>query len=246
VTALVLQARLDSSRLSQKSLLPLGGKPLILRVMEAFHFYETIGMYELSGSPWDVKILACPIESVSSFALLAEQAGFIIIPGPNDDVLGRYCNAIRYSGAERIIRATGDNPFVFVDAAVALNDEAQALGADYAAYSGLPYGAGIESVASEALLRAEREAQEPPEREHVCPYLYGHPEIFHLHRPLTPREWQGTDLRITVDTQEDYEKAVALYEQLSSLPAGRRSLGENIIAAARQILKKDALPVPMP
>jgi spore coat polysaccharide biosynthesis protein SpsF len=220
VTALVLQARLDSSRLSDKALLPLGDRPIVFRVMEALAFLLC-----------DIKILACPEDSVSAFALLAEEAGFVLVPGPKEDVLARYCLAIRKSGADRVVRATADNPFVFVDAAAAINREAIELGADYAGYSGLPYGAGVESVASEALLRAEREAQAPDEREHVCPYLYRHPEIFRLHRPLAPRSWQGPEYRITVDTKEDYDHAKSLYGCLSSMPPGERNFGKNVISA---------------
>jgi len=192
-------------------------------------------MEALSFLKCDQRILACPDDSVSSFAPLAEEAGFTLIPGSKDDVLARYCHVIRKTGVERIIRATGDNPFVFVDAAAALNGEAVILGADYAGYSGLPYGAGVESVASEALLRAEQEARSPMEREHVCPYLYGHPEFFRLHRPLAPVVWQGPDLRITVDTPEDYENAAVLYEHLLSLLPEKRGLGEEIIRTSRRI-----------
>jgi len=219
MTALILQARLDSSRLSGKALLPLGDKPIVYRVMEA-----------LALLPCEKKILACPEDSVSAFAPLAEEAGFILVPGPKEDVLARYCLAIRGSGADRVIRATADNPFVFVDAAIAIANEAETLGADYAGYSGLPVGAGVESVASEALLRAEKEAQAPDEREHVCPYLYRHPELFRLHRPLAPKRWQGLERRITVDTREDYERAQLLYKRLSSLPLKKRNMGENIIS----------------
>jgi len=233
MTALVLQARLDSSRLPRKALLPLGGRPLIFRVMEALSFIACEAM-----------ILACPEDSVSSFAPLADEAGFVLVSGPKDDVLARYCLAIRHCGAERIIRATGDNPFVFTDAAVALNREAAALGADYAGYSGLPYGAGVESVASEALLRAEREAVSPAEREHVCPYLYNHPELFRLHRPLAPRCWQGPDIRVTVDTREDHERTVVLYEKLLSLPQEQRNLGKNVIAASTRLFAGDAGTLP--
>jgi spore coat polysaccharide biosynthesis protein SpsF len=179
----------------------------------------------------ETKILACPESDTPAFAPLAEEAGFSLVPGSADDVLARYCLAIRRSGAERIIRATGDNPFVFVDAARTLHDEAVALGADYSGYSGLPHGAGVEAVASEALLRAEREAKLPAEREHVCPYLYNHPELFRLHRPLAPARWQGPELRVTVDTHEDYEQAETLYERLRALPPEERNFGENVIRA---------------
>ena len=222
MTALILQARLDSSRLPRKALLPLGGRPLIFRVMEA-----------LSAIPSEAKILACPEDSVSAFAPLADEAGFSVVCGPKEDVLARYCLAIRQSGADRVIRATGDNPFVFADAAWALNLEAVDLSAGYAAYSGLPLGAGIESFASEALFRAESEASAAAEREHVCPYLYGHPERFLLHRPLAPSRWRAPELRLTVDTPEDYERATALYERLLSLPLEERNRGESVITACR-------------
>ena len=222
MTALVLQARIDSSRLPGKSLLPLGGRPLVFRVMEALSFLPT-----------DKKILACPEDTASSFAQLAEEAGFSLLPGPKEDVLARYCLAIRSSGADRIIRATADNPFVFVDAAAALNSEAEELAADYACYFGIPYGAGVESVASEALSRAEKEAKDPAEREHVCLYLYRHHELFRLHRPLAPNRWQGPEISLTVDTADDYERAQLLFERLSSLSREERNLGRNVIASYR-------------
>jgi spore coat polysaccharide biosynthesis protein SpsF len=227
MTALVLQARLESSRLPGKSLLPLGGRPMVFCVMEA-----------LSSCPWEKKILACPVDCIGPFAPLAEEAGFALLPGPSDDVLARYCIAVRSSGADRIVRATADNPFVFTDAAIAINAEAERAGADYAAYRGLPYGAGVESVASEALLQAEREALDPAEREHVCPYLYNHPELFKIHRLLAPVIWMSPGLKITVDTAEDYERAQLLHEALLSLPPGERNLGENIIAACKNIFTK--------
>ena len=222
MTALILQARLDSTRLIGKCMLPLGGRALIFRAMEA-----------LSNVNCDVKVLACPEDCIEPFGPLVEEVGFELVPGPKEDVLERYCVAIRRFNADRIIRATGDNPFVFGDAAETLNEEAAALGADYSGYSGLPYGAGVESVNSEALLRAEREAQSSYERENVCPYLYGHPELFRLHRPFAPRIWQGTTMRVTVDTEEDYKRATILFNALSDLSPKERSRGERVISAYR-------------
>jgi spore coat polysaccharide biosynthesis protein SpsF len=136
---------------------------------------------------------------------------------------------------DRVIRATGDNPFVFADAAFTINHEAYSLNADYAGYAGLPYGAGVESVAAEALLRAEKEAASNAEREHVCPYLYNHPDRFRLHRPLAPLIWQAPDMRVTIDTQEDYEKALKAYRALSYAERDRRFTGACIIAAYRAV-----------
>ncbi|MDR2184420.1 MAG: NTP transferase domain-containing protein [Treponema sp.] len=223
MTALVLQARLDSARLPQKALLPLGGEPLILRVMEAL------------GGIWDLHILACPEDCVSAFKGLAQRAGYELVPGAKEDVLNRYCTVIRRFGIDRVVRATGDNPFVFADAAEALDREGEVLGADYAGYAALPCGAGVEAVSAAALLRAEREAAAPAEREHVCPYLYGHPERFLLHRPLAPRIWQGPSLRLTVDTAEDYDRARALYRSLEREEGAGPRRGKTVIEAYRRL-----------
>jgi spore coat polysaccharide biosynthesis protein SpsF len=186
-------------------------------------------MEALNTIPAHLRILACSEDAAAAFAPLAGEAGFELFAGPKDDVLARYCLAIeRFPNLQsgRVIRATGDNPFVFADAAAAVNAESLALGADYAGYSGLPYGAGVESVSAAALLRAGKEAATPFEREHVCPYLYSHPENFLLHRPLAPLRWQRA-IRLTVDTKEDYERAQILYAALDkSVDAGTLSAEE--------------------
>jgi len=224
--AIILQARVDSSRLPGKALLPLGGKPMILRVMEA-----------LDRIPAELRLLACAEDSESAFAELAAEAGFTLFAGPKEDVLGRFCLSMRNFGIRHLIRATGDNPFVFSDAAYSITTEALTLNADYAGYGGLPLGAGVEYVLAKSLLRAGDEASSQYDREHVCPYLYTHPEKFLLHRPLAPQHWQHPELRLTVDTRQDYEQAQALYAALDSmektgkLSEGERYKGEVIINA---------------
>ena len=70
---------------------------------------------------------------------------------------------------------------------------------------------GVELIAAEALLRAEAEAREAFEREHVCPYLYNHPELFAIDRPEAPAEYRLPGARVTVDTAADYEAVVRIY-----------------------------------
>lgn len=56
MTALILQGRLDSTRLPNKALLPLGDVPMILRAMEAL---KTVAA--------DIHILACPEDCLAAF-----------------------------------------------------------------------------------------------------------------------------------------------------------------------------------
>jgi spore coat polysaccharide biosynthesis protein SpsF len=198
---------------------------MLFRVMEA-----------LNRVPAELRILACPEDSLNAFKAPAEEAGFEIFAGSKENVLSRYCGVIRKFKLDRVIRATADNPFVFTDAAEEINREALELEADYAGYTALPHGAGVESVKSEALLRAERDARRQSDLEHVCPYLYTHPDFFLLHRPLAPRSWQGPALQITVDTPDDLERAEKLYALLSALyPGPERYRGAEIIRSCQKI-----------
>lgn len=219
-----MQARLDSSRLPGKATLPLGGKPIVSRVMEA-----------LNQVPADLRILACPEDSVSSLSRPALDAGFEVFAGPKEDVLERFVLAIKKYNLSRVIRATADNPFVFADAAFAINAESAALGADYAGYAGLPLGAGVEAVSAAALLRAGEKAASLFDREHVCPYLYSHPEVFKIHRPLSPVRWQADNIRLTIDTPEDYDRASRIYASLKDEPF--RYHGPAIIRAYKELFQ---------
>ena len=215
MTAIVLQARIDSTRLPGKALLNIEDKPILFHVMEALNHVKA-----------DDRILACSEDSLSAFEPIAAECGFKIFAGPKEDVLERYCQVIRKYSINRVIRATGDNPFVFADAAEAINSEAVSLNADYAGYLNLPYGAGVESVAASALLLAAKDAN-TFEREHVCPYLYNNPEKFKVHRPEAPEQWRFPDIRLTIDTQVDFERAKDLYNLLKNVP--QRYNGDIII-----------------
>jgi spore coat polysaccharide biosynthesis protein SpsF len=201
--AIVLQARLGSTRLPGKALLPLGGSTLVEQAMSRLALVSA-----------DLRVLATDEASARALSPAAERRGFQLLVGPAEDVLARYCLAIRRFKPDLVLRATGDNPLVSFDLAKLLIERRAEVYADYAGYLGMPSGMGVELVASEALLRAEVEAREAAEREHVCPYLYNHPELFRIDRPDAPREYLAPEARVTVDTAADYEAMLRLFGAL--------------------------------
>jgi len=151
--------------------------------------------------------------------------GYLTFAGPKDDVLLRFRLAAERHGVDTIIRATGDNPLVSYELADALSERACETNADYAGYTGMPVGFGVEVIRFEALAAADALATSPYDREHVCPYLYGHPERFNVDRPACPATHAMPDARVTVDTGADYERVSRMFGDLGPDPTDADVLG---------------------
>jgi len=234
MTSVILQARLDSTRLPRKALLDLSGKPVVVRVMES-----------LARVGADAYILACDEASGPELAPLADSCGFRCVTGPKEDVLARYCKAVTETGTTTVIRATGDNPFVFADAAAEslkrFNElQAGSNPADYFTFTGMPHGGGVEVISGKRLLEAAALTDSPYDREHVGPALYNHADRFTCVREPAPAQWNHPNARITIDTAEDYERASAwaryLCERGKALPSESADVLSAWDYAARPIL----------
>jgi spore coat polysaccharide biosynthesis protein SpsF len=75
-------------------------------------------------------------------------------------------------------------------------------------------GVFAEWCAGDALRRAHREAMSAADREHVTPYLYAHPELFNVRLIPLPLELEREDLRLWIDSEEDWEHAQAVVDSL--------------------------------
>lgn len=204
----IVQARVSSSRLPGKVLRPLMGRAMILCEME-----------RLSRSTCIDKIVLATSEDESDDPLVetARSAGYAVFRGSLNDVLGRYYACAKASGAEHIVRITGDCPLI--DPAVVDEVIARHLGEgnDYTSNTlgeaTYPDGLDTEVMRFAALERAHTEAWLPSEREHVTQYIVKHPELFKEGGLRFPGESLG-HLRWTVDEPEDFLFVKSLYERL--------------------------------
>lgn len=189
-----VQARLASTRLPRKALAPLGGAPILEHVLRTCRRIDA-----------DVYALLTDSDSEEAFLPIAHACGFELFVGDPDDVLSRYVHAAERFDVTTAVRATGDNPFVsarMADRIVRLHLDASA---DYSRFDGLPLGTGVEVVQAGALKVAASTSDDPYDREHVTPYLYCHPEAFHLNIVPAKREYRSTE-SVTIDTPEDLER----------------------------------------
>jgi cytidylyltransferase domain protein len=226
--AVIVQARLNSSRLPRKALRTLCGKPILAYTLDA-----------MRQIPAERYILACDHASRAAFTPIAEQFRYTLISGSESDVLDRFCTVIRQFEASLrpiriIIRATADNPFLFTDAAEAsLKRFIELKEPDYFTYTGLPHGSGIEIIKAKSLLTAEQLTKEPYDREHVGPALYRHTDTFICVTETAPLQWYAPHLRTTVDTQEDFARAELMMQYLHQAKAPMPPVSSAILRACR-------------
>jgi spore coat polysaccharide biosynthesis protein SpsF len=200
---IVLQARVGSQRLPGKVLAPVGGQPLLaycIRRLQA----AAIG---------PVIVATTSLCEDRALLTLAGELGADVHTGPVDDVLARFAGALADRPHPWIIRATGDNPFVDIDAPGRVL-KALLSGADYAVEEALPLGAAVEGIRRDVLLQAQQEASTVYDREHVTPWVRRASGVVRV-TPAAPSLVRAPDLRFTVDTPDD----LAFARRLADLAA---------------------------
>ena len=204
----IIQARMNSTRLPGKVLLPLplDGPTTVLGHVVARARQLAIGQ--------PVVVATTTLAGDDALVAAAQALSVPVFRGEAGDVLGRFGGALAAHEADVIVRVTADNPAIdpaFMRAAVAHH---LATEADYTLTTGLPLGTNIEVINAPVLRRAVAEATRPEEREHVTPYLRRHPELFRLETLPLAVPPAVAELRLTLDYPSDYAMLSLLFSQL--------------------------------
>lgn len=101
-TVVAIQARLGSSRLPNKALVDLGGKPLIVQMLRRLKSIRGI----------HTVVVACPPQDAEKFRMATGEWPII---GPEEDVLTRILNVAKTFDADRIVRVGADCPLAPAD-----------------------------------------------------------------------------------------------------------------------------------
>ena len=204
VTA-IIQARMQSKRLPGKAMLDLGGKPLLYHVIERAQLIEGV----------DTVVVAVPWEE-GNFPLidLAKSMNAEVFTGSMENVLERFYFACMEFQGDYYLRITGDNPFIDIDYASMVLDISIESSSDLCALSNLPLGTAVEVIKKRAIEKSFHFAEKAYHREHVTTYIKEHPELFKIERPSANIFNVIENLRLTVDTPDDYKLASLLYDNL--------------------------------
>jgi spore coat polysaccharide biosynthesis protein SpsF len=202
----ILQARYNSTRLPGKALEVVAGRTILEHCLR--RLIKAGVARVVLATTWE------PEDDV--LAVMARRLGVGVYRGESADVLARFANAARFFALDPVLRATGDNPAVDVQAPGRVLAALRTAGADYVMESGLPCGAAVEGMTADALERAEILAQDAYDREHVTPIIRSNPDIFSVVEVSAPPSLTRPELRLTIDTREDLERVRELFFRTQS------------------------------
>lgn len=205
----ILQARTSSSRLPNKVLLPILGRPMLAQQLARVSRAKLI----------DEVIVATSYDSSDDgIEALCVELGLPCYRGELDDVLSRFYFASKLIKSDLIVRLTGDCPLTdpsLIDDVIEFHING---GFDYSS-NGLnptfPDGLDVEIFKTKILEQVYSEATLPSEREHVTLYINNHKELFKL--GSFEQAIDMSDMRWTVDEKEDFEFVSIVYNNLFHL-----------------------------
>ncbi len=207
----VIQARMSSTRLPGKVMLPVAGRPLLVRMVERVQMARTVGTV----------VVATSTDSADDpIAALCEEIGFHCFRGHPTDLLDRhYRTGVAYS-ADAVVKIPSDCPLIdptVIDRVIGtyLADPTSAEFVSNLHPATYPDGNDVEVMTMPALATAWREAEREFEREHTTPFFWEQPERF---RQLNVFWETGLDYskshRWTIDYDADYRFISAVYHAL--------------------------------
>lgn len=200
---------MGSTRLSGKIILPLAGKPLLLRMIDRVNASELKGTLVVAAStdPEDDIIEdICNNEDIPVFR------------GSVNDLLERHYKAALLYNPDAVVKIPSDCPLIdpeIIDKVISFyinNDFDYVSNLHPATY---PDGNDVEIMSFTALSKANRNAIRTLEREHTTPYFWENPHLFKIGNVT----WEsGLDLsmthRFTIDYAEDYLFIRTIYNEL--------------------------------
>lgn len=192
----IVQARMGSSRLPGKVLLPIGEQSLIALLLERVSLAQGITQIVLATTERNID---------DPLAKHVQQLGYQVVRGSENDVLARYIKALDETGADVALRITGDCPLIMPELLSAALEEFLSSGVDYLSNvnpPSYPDGFDLEVFSAAALRKAAAETTEPFDREHVTPYLR---RSDHFKRANIEGARDLSHLRLTVDEPADLE-----------------------------------------
>lgn len=216
-----IEARLGSSRLPRKVIKPLLGEPMLARIIERAQRSKRLD---------EIVVATTVCEEDVAVAELAKRCGVTSYRGSEHDILDRLAGVLKQTGADIQVSLTGDNPFVDPTLIDDMVDCLLEGGVDYVASTHMqharnwgemrsfPTGISVQVVRAPLVLAAAGEVTDPAIRELGLYAIYDDERGRFLRHAFSAtgkyKDWCHPELRMTVDTPEDFQVAERIYSVL--------------------------------
>jgi len=204
-----IEARMTSTRLPGKVLLPILGQPALAHMIRRVQHAKYID---------SIIVATTRNQTDDPIATLCQDLQVGCYRGSEDNVLERVYLACKAEHIDYLCKLTGDCPLI--DPLIIDRVITEHLNGDYD-YSStgiqectFPIGFDTEVMSFKTLETTYQATTDPIDQTHVTCYIYHHPRYFKLHEVMAPAAIQGRHFRLTLDTPEDYQLICEIYAAL--------------------------------
>ena len=194
-----IEARMTSSRLPGKVMLPAKSKPMLEHLVDRLRRATSV----------EEIVLATTINSSDDVLVdFARRQQIGVFRGSEDDVMSRVIGAAESARADVVVEITGDCPIIdfrIVEQMVRMFLANPCEYCSNALVRSYPIGMDTQVLRLETLQRSFVMTSDPLDREHVTRHIRMNPEKFvHLHL-VAPPDLHWPKLGLTLDERADYE-----------------------------------------
>lgn len=206
--AVIIQARMGSTRLPGKVMKKIKDETVLSHVIERVRKAKTID---------EIIIATTTLEQDQSIVNQGLQSNIKVFRGSETDVLSRYYLAAKENNVDIIIRITSDCPLIDPNIIDELVEHYQNSNYDIVTNAGndisnrtYPRGLDTEVFSFEMLEAGYENATKDYQREHVTPYIYENAKSIYYYK----NAHNFSEYRWTLDTEEDFQLIKEIYDVL--------------------------------
>lgn len=209
-----IQARMSSTRLSNKVMKKVLGKELLLHMVNRVKRAKTVD---------EIVVITSTNSKDKAITDLCLKNNIKYFQGKENDLLDRHYQAAKIYKADFVVKIGADCPLTdpkVIDEVINLwleNQDKFDYVSNYHAPT-FPDGLDVEGCSFSVLETAWREAKKPYEREHTTPFIWDNPQRFRVGNITNPLGNMFLTHRWTIDYQEDFLFLKRVFEELENKP----------------------------
>jgi len=202
---ILVAARLKSRRLNKKIIKKILGKEILHHLIDR--------LKSIQSNP---EIIVCTSTNKQDKPInkLCEKIDVKCFSGSEDDVMGRFINALCYFNInpDNIVRITADNCLIaheLIDQAIGLHNRKKA---DVTLMKNLPLGMSSEIINYKYFKKLYKNVEDPKSSEYMT-WMLDRPDLCKI-QTIKPSAYKRPQYRLTCDTPEDLKLIKIVYKKL--------------------------------